>query len=30
MRVPLLPDEEPSPLVKVLVVADSGNGVGGA
>jgi hypothetical protein len=30
MRVPLLPDEKPSPLVKVLVVADSGNGVGGA
>jgi hypothetical protein len=30
MRVPLLPDEEPSPLVRVLVVADSGNGVGGA
>jgi hypothetical protein len=30
MRVPLLPGEEPSPLVRVLVVADSGNGVGGA
>jgi hypothetical protein len=30
MRVPLVPDEEPSPLVRVLVVADSGNGVGGA
>ena len=30
MRVPLLPDEEPSPLVRVLVAADSGNGVGGA
>ena len=29
MRVPLLPDEEPSPLVRVLVAADSGNGVGG-
>jgi Thioesterase-like superfamily len=29
MRVPLLPDEEPSPLIRVLVVADSGNGVGG-
>ena len=30
MRVPLLPNEEPSPLVRVLVAADSGNGVGGA
>jgi hypothetical protein len=30
MRVPLLPGEEPSPLVRVLVAADSGNGVGGA
>jgi acyl-Coa thioesterase superfamily protein/acyl-CoA thioesterase superfamily protein len=30
MRVPLLSGEEPSPLVRVLVVADSGNGVGGA
>ncbi len=30
MRVPLVPDEEPSPLVRVLVAADSGNGVGGA
>ena len=30
MRVPLLPEEEPSPLVRVLVAADSGNGVGGA
>ena len=29
LRVPLLPDEEPSPLVRVLVAADSGNGVGG-
>jgi hypothetical protein len=29
LRVPLLPDEEPSPLVRVLAVADSGNGVGG-
>jgi hypothetical protein len=29
MRVPLLPDEEPSPLIRVLVAADSGNGVGG-
>ena len=29
MRVPLLPDEEPSPLVRVLVAVDSGNGVGG-
>jgi len=29
MRVPLLPGEEPSPLVRVLVAADSGNGVGG-
>lgn len=27
MREPLLPDEEPSPLVRVLVAADSGNGV---
>jgi hypothetical protein len=26
MRYPLLPDEEPSPLERVLVVADSGNG----
>src|SRR5918911_4620719 len=30
MQVPLLPGEEPSPLVRVLVAADSGNGVGGA
>jgi Acyl-CoA thioesterase C-terminal domain len=29
MRVPLLPNEEPSPLVRVLATADSGNGVGG-
>jgi hypothetical protein len=27
MSVPLLPGEEPSPLVRVLVAADSGNGV---
>jgi hypothetical protein len=27
MRVPLVPDEAPSPLQRVLVVADSGNGV---
>ncbi|MCW2776812.1 MAG: hypothetical protein JWN17_537, partial [Frankiales bacterium] len=27
MRLPLVPDEEPSPLQRVLVVADSGNGV---
>jgi Thioesterase-like superfamily len=27
MRVPLLPDEEPSPLTRVLVVADSGSGI---
>lgn len=27
MRQPLLPDEEPSPLTRVLVAADSGNGV---
>ena len=30
MLVPLLPGEEPSPLVRVLVAADSGNGVGAA
>jgi Thioesterase-like superfamily len=30
MQAPLLPGEEPSPLVRVLVAADSGNGVGGA
>lgn len=29
MRYPLLPDEEPSPLERVLAVADSGNGVSG-
>ena len=27
LRVPLVPDEEPSPLQRVLVVADSGNGI---
>ena len=27
MRYPLVPDEEPSPLERVLAVADSGNGV---
>lgn len=27
LRVPLVPDEEPSPLVRVMAVADSGNGV---
>lgn len=27
MRAPLLPDEEPDPLTRVLVAADSGNGV---
>ena len=26
MRVPLIPDEEPDPLTRLLVVADSGNG----
>jgi len=30
MRVPLVPGEEPSPLQRVLVVADSGNGVSSA
>jgi len=30
MSVPLLPDEEPSPLSRVLVAADSGNGVSAA
>ena len=30
MQAPLLPGEKPSPLVRVLVAADSGNGVGGA
>lgn len=29
LRVGLLPDEEPSPLTRVLVVADSGNGISG-
>lgn len=29
MRRPLLPDEEPSPLTRVLIAADSGNGVSG-
>jgi Thioesterase-like superfamily len=29
MRYPLVPDEEPSPLERVLVVADSGNGASG-
>jgi hypothetical protein len=28
MKVPLLPGEEPSPLVRVLVAADSANGIG--
>ena len=27
MRYPLLPDEEPTPLDRVLTIADSGNGV---
>lgn len=27
MRIPLLPDEEPSPLTRVLSAADSGNGI---
>jgi hypothetical protein len=27
MRVPLVPDEEPSPLQRALIVADSGNGI---
>jgi hypothetical protein len=27
MRIPLLPDEEPSPLTRVLVAADSGSGI---
>ena len=27
MRYPLVPDEEPSPLERVLIIADSGNGV---
>lgn len=29
LRYPLVPDEEPSPLQRVLAVADSGNGVSG-
>jgi hypothetical protein len=29
MRYPLVPDEEPAPLERVLVVADSGNGASG-
>jgi Thioesterase-like superfamily len=29
LRHPLVPDEEPSPLVRVLAVADSGNGLSG-
>jgi hypothetical protein len=29
MRYPLVPDEEPTPLERVLAVADSGNGVSG-
>jgi Thioesterase-like superfamily len=29
MRYPLVPDEEPAPLERVLVTADSGNGVSG-
>ncbi len=27
MRYPLVPDEEPSPLERVLIVADNGNGI---
>ena len=27
MRYPLIPDEEPTPLERVLILADSGNGV---
>jgi hypothetical protein len=30
MRYPLVPDEEPGPLERVLAVADSGNGVSSA
>jgi hypothetical protein len=30
MKVPLLPDEEPSPVQRVLAAADSGNGVSAA
>jgi len=29
MRFPLVPDEDPSPLCRVLIAADSGNGVSG-
>jgi hypothetical protein len=29
MRYPLVPDEDPSPLQRVLIVADSGNGLSG-
>lgn len=29
MRIPLVPDEEPSPLQRVLALADSGNGISG-
>jgi acyl-Coa thioesterase superfamily protein len=29
MRYPLVPDEQPSPLQRVLTVADSGNGLSG-
>jgi hypothetical protein len=29
MRYPLVPGEEPSPLQRVLTVADSGNGLSG-
>jgi hypothetical protein len=29
MRYPLVPDEEPSPLQRVLAVADSGSGLSG-
>jgi Thioesterase-like superfamily len=29
MRYPLVPDEEPSPLERVLIIADSGNGASG-
>src|SRR5262249_52989663 len=29
-RIPLLPDEEPSPMSRALLVADSGSGVGAA
>jgi hypothetical protein len=29
MRYPLVPDEEPGPLERVLAIADSGNGISG-